>query len=96
MGKRENSVETYFDKQVRRLGGKSYKWVSPGCVGVTDRIAIISGKVYFVEIKTCDGTLSPMQERRIQEINNLGAFAIAIYGMYGVDEFIEKINKGLI
>lgn len=89
MGKRENKVEDYLKKRVKALGGISYKWVSPQVVGVTDQIVIIEGVVWFVEVKTLDGTLSPMQKRRQQELKDNGANVYNVFGQKGVDEFID-------
>ena len=90
MGVRENKVEKYLDREVTRLGGLTRKWVSPGRDGVPDRIVIIDGDVWFVEVKTQDGKLTPVQEREHQRLRDAGAQVHAIYGEAGVDEFIES------
>ena len=41
----EKQVEQYLCQCVRRVGGKAYKWVSPGCCGVPDRIIFLPGGV---------------------------------------------------
>lgn len=92
MGAKENQVETYLHKRVVEAGGKTYKWVSPNMVGVPDRIVIMpGGKVYFVEVKALDGRLSPVQERRLLELSNLGANVYVLYGTEEVDKFVENI-----
>ena len=92
MGAKENQVESYLHKRVVEAGGKTYKWVSPSCVGVPDRIVIMpGGKVYFVEVKTIDGKLSPVQKRRLYELSHLGATAYVLYGTEEVDRFMEMI-----
>lgn len=65
----ESAVERVFDEHVRRMGGLSFKF-APVHVGNPDRIVILDGNVYLVEIKADDGELSPGQRlwhRRAQE-----------------------------
>ena len=40
MGIRENAVEKYLDSEIKKLGGITRKWISPGRDGVPDRIVI--------------------------------------------------------
>lgn len=99
MGVRENKVEKYLDKEMRRLGGLSRKWVSPGRDGVPDRICILNGHVWFVEIKTVDGKISPVQTREQLRLSLAGAVVKTLYGEQQVDDFIkytvEPLTKGL-
>ena len=49
---REKDIEKILVAEVRKLGGRAYKWVSPGNDGVPDRIVIFPGKApVFVELK---------------------------------------------
>ena len=68
---RESTFEAKFGKMVKRLGGLSYKWVSPGNAGVPDRIVffppgtwigetLVEG-IWFVELKSTKGDLMPRQ-----------------------------------
>lgn len=93
MGARENKVESYLDSEVVALGGKTYKWVSPGCGGVMDRIVIIKGVVHFVEVKTVEGSSSEIQERRKKEICELGAKVFTVYGRREVAEYIQHLKS---
>lgn len=92
MGVRENRVERYLDSEILKLGGITRKWVSPGVNGVPDRIVIVNGNVWFVEVKTDDGRLSSWQEREIKRLTSHGAKALAVYGERGVDEFIRMVR----
>ena len=89
MGVRENKVEKYLDSEVKKLGGITRKWVSPGRDGVPDRIVIINGAVWFIEVKTLDGELTPVQEREHQRLKDVGAKVLTVYGHEGVDYFIR-------
>lgn len=90
MGVRENKVENYLDEQVTKLGGITRKWVSPNRNGVPDRIVIINGRVFFIEVKTIDGKLSTRQKHEHKLLENAGADVATIYGEAGVDYFIKE------
>lgn len=92
MGTRENKVEKYLDSEVKRLGGLTRKWVSPGRDGVPDRIVIIDGTVWFVEVKTVDGTLSMVQGREHARLREAGAQVITVFGEEGVDDYVRTIT----
>ena len=93
MGVRENKVEKYLDEQVTKLGGITRKWVSPGRDGVPDRIVIYKGQVYFVEVKTVDGKLSPAQQRESQRLIDAGAHVLVIYGTNDAQAFVDRFLK---
>ena len=92
MGVRENKVEAYLDAEVKKLGGITRKWVSPGVSGVPDRIVIIDSLVVFVEVKTVDGVLSPWQVREIKRLKDHGAHVYVARGIMGVDDFIKGLE----
>ena len=47
--------------------------VTAGRVGVPDRLVVFpGGRIYFVELKTKEGKLSPMQEREIDRLRRMG------------------------
>lgn len=49
---RESAVEQGVCRRVKELGGVAWKWVSPGRIGVPDRICIFpGGRIVFVELK---------------------------------------------
>ena len=56
---RESDIERRLVQGVKKLGGRAYKFVSPGNVGVPDRLVVLPGGiVLFVEVKAPDGRLS--------------------------------------
>jgi len=91
MGVRENKVERHLDSEVKKLGGITRKWVSPGVDGVPDRIVLIAGKVFFVEVKTEDGKLSTAQQREHTRLKEVGANVYTLCGEGEVDEFIRSL-----
>lgn len=88
MGARENKVETYLDEEIKKLGGITRKWVSPGRDGVPDRIVILNKMVWFVEVKTVYGRLSNTQQREHNRLSDAGANVITVYGHHDVDRFV--------
>lgn len=49
----EKEIEKILVQEVKKLGGRAYKWVSPGNNGVPDRIIIFPGQMpIFTELKT--------------------------------------------
>lgn len=62
---REREIEKILAAEVKKLGGRAYKWVSPGNDGVPDRIVILPGETpYFVELKSESGGLAPCRRSR--------------------------------
>ena len=90
----EKEIEKFLVRQVKKLGGISFKFISPGNAGVPDRIVILPiGKVIFVELKTDKGKLTKLQEVQIKKISDLGADARVLRGIEGVKEFINEIQS---
>ena len=88
----EKEVEAYLIKQVDALGGKAYKFVSPAHRGVADRVVVLpKGQVWFVEVKTDGGRLSPLQEVFRREINRLDGNYMCVYGKAGVDLWVGSL-----
>ena len=95
MGTRENKVETYLKDQVKKaFNGETRKWVSPGHDGVHDQILFIDSlPPIFVEVKTIDGKLSPVQKREHERLKNANPVCIfaTIYGHEDVDALVTAL-----
>lgn len=93
---RESAIEGYLRDRVKALGGKAYKFVSPGNAGVPDRLVILpSGIVKFVELKAPGKKPTPLQEAQHRKIRKLGFEVFVIDNKGEVDKFIDHY-KGLI
>ena len=93
---RENYIEAWIRKQIEELGGKFYKWTSPGNDGVPDRIAILpGGKIFFVELKTEKGRLSEIQKWVQEILKGLGCNVRTIYGVDDAHSFVEMVKAKL-
>jgi hypothetical protein len=89
----EKDVERKLIKGVEALGGKAYKFVSPAHRGVADRLVVLpGGQVWFVEVKTDTGKLSPLQETFRKDINALGANYVCLYGETDVHLWLAYVS----
>lgn len=92
----ESKIEAWLNHQIKKIGGKSYKFVSPGNPGVPDRIYILpGGKIYFVELKSDTGKLSQAQRWQKEKLEKLGTDVRTIYGMGQAKEFIKELKDGV-
>lgn len=89
----ESDIERKLKKSIENLGGLAWKWVSPGQVGVPDRIIMVGGQIYLVELKTETGRLSPIQIATHNKIRKAGCNPITLYGMMDVERFVEEIKQ---
>lgn len=91
----EKQIEEKLRIGVKKMGGLAYKFTSPGNIGVPDRIVILpTGKIWFVELKTENGRLTPNQSRQIDRLKNLGCNVCTLYGIDAVEKFLqEEINQ---
>lgn len=93
----ESEVESRLRKQVERIGGKAYKFISDGNRGVPDRIVCLpGGRVVFVETKRPKGgKVSKLQKYRIAELQALGFDARVLNTYELVDDFITEVQGGV-
>lgn len=88
----EKVLEAKFVRDVRALGGVTYKFVSPGNVGVPDRIVITpEGRVWFVELKTETGKLSKMQHYQLNRLRAQNCNVVVLYGVAEVENTVRAI-----
>lgn len=92
---KESQIERRLVEGVKRLGGMCLKFVSPGTLGVPDRIIITAkGRVIFVELKTETGRLTKIQRYVIGEMQKRGADARVVKGIDEVKEMLAEIEGG--
>lgn len=93
---RERDIESYLVREVKKLGGRAYKWVSPGNDGVPDRIVIMPNKPpVFVELKTRDGQMTDLQRVQLKRLLSLGQDVLVLYGKEDVEHFIKELKDGI-
>lgn len=90
----EKDVERRLVQQVRKVGGKAYKFVSPGNNGVPDRlICLPGGRVAFVELKAPGKLPRPVQVHQINALRTLGFRVEVLDDKDAVDGFVESLRK---
>ena len=91
---REKIVENHFVWAVERIGGKTYKFTSPGRKGVADRIACLpDGSTWFVELKTKGGRLSVLQKMFMSDMALLKQNYACLWTKEQIDLFITTLPK---
>lgn len=92
----EREIEKKLVDGVRKLGGRAYKFVSPGNDGVPDRIVVLPGRApKFIELKTETGRLSSLQNVQIKRLKDLGQDVRILYGLEDVKRFLEEMQNGI-
>ena len=89
---RERDIEKYLRDQVRKIGGRAYKFESPGNAGVPDRLILLSGgRVEFVELKAPGKKPTALQLAQHRKFEKLDHTVLVIDSKEKVDEFIAKV-----
>lgn len=93
---REAEVEKILVNGIRKLGGRAYKWVSPGNDGVPDRIVILPGlRPIFVELKAENGRLTALQKVQIDRLLGMRQDARVLYGEKEARGFLAECEGRL-
>lgn len=87
----ERDIEKQLRVRVAALGGKAYKFSSPGNSGVPDRIVLIQGKCYFVELKQPGEDLTRRQKAVKKDFAKLGFEVYKLNSVEDVDKFLKKV-----
>lgn len=93
---RESEVERMLVDGIRRMGGRAFKWVSPGNDGVPDRIVVLPGyPAVFIEMKTITGKLTALQRVQIRRLEGLGQDVRVLYGENDTKRFLDECEEKL-
>lgn len=100
MERTEKDVERYLCKRVKEMGGKAYKFVSPGNAGVPDRVItipvqtdLVIGLTYFAEVKKPGESPRPLQKVVMQQMAHKGANVFNVATYEDVDDACEDMKK---
>ena len=86
----ERDIEAYLVEQVKKLGGRAFKFVSPGNSGVPDRLVCLPGGVIaFVEMKAPGGKSTALQTRQQSVLRGLGNWVEVLDSKDDVNVFIS-------
>lgn len=94
---REKDIEAYLREQVKALGGRAYKFVSPGNAGVPDRLVCLPrGKVIFVELKAPGKKPTALQTVQHRKLRELGFTVFVVSSKEGVGEFVKYCEEAML
>jgi hypothetical protein len=89
---RERDIEKYLRDEIRRAGGRAYKFVSPGNNGVPDRVILLpGGRIVFAELKAPGKTPTPLQAAQHAKIRALGFKVYVIDSKEAADIFLQEV-----
>lgn len=88
---REREIEQYLVTRCRHVGVLCYKWVSPGHVGVPDRICFFpGGRVVFVEVKAPGRKPTVRQEREHARLREYGQKVVVVDSIERVEGLLNS------
>lgn len=92
----EKEVEKYLRDEVAKIGGKAFKWVSPGNRAVPDRICCLpKGNMILVECKAPGKKPSPLQYKLHRMLQAMDHEVVVIDSKENIDDFIDVIKEEL-
>jgi len=90
----EKLLEKKLAVAVKRIGGMSFKWTSPGFTGVPDRMILMQGGgAFFAEIKTTGEKPSPRQQVVHRLLEGLGFRVFIIDSQETLNNCIDAIRS---
>lgn len=87
---RESELQTMIKERLTKHGWLVVKLEKTSWNGIPDLMCIRKGHVMFLEIKTENGVVSPLQEHRIKTLNEIGCFARVVRSIEDIDLFCYK------
>lgn len=90
---REREIEEKLRVESQKRGGLAMKFVSPGLVGVPDRIVILpQGRLGFVELKAPGEKPRKIQLRRMEQLRKLGFLVYVLDDKEKIGEILDDIQ----
>lgn len=89
---REQDIERRLVKMTKEMGGRAFKFTSPGTSGVPDRLLLFpGGRIAFAELKAPEKKLRPQQAVRKRQIEKLGFRVYVIDHMDQIGGVLDEI-----
>ena len=87
---REDTIEQYLVRRVKKAGGVAEKFTSPGRRAVPDRLVTLpGGRIFFVECKAPGKTATENQRRDHERRRAMGCTVYVVDTKDGVDEVLQ-------
>lgn len=94
---REKDIEEYLRDKIKAIGGKAYKFISPGNVGVPDRFVALPGGIsVYVELKAPGKKSTSLQQKRQKELRDFGFIVFSDIDSKAKVDTVVGYCKGLI
>lgn len=94
----EAKVEAYLKAEWAKLGGRAYKWSSPGRKGVLDQLLFhpaLYGKVIVIECKAPGKVPSDSQAEVLTELTEFGVTCFVVDSRERVDALMAGLKRAL-
>lgn len=92
----ERDVEQHLVKEIKKLGGKAYKFSSPNNRAVPDRLCCLPrGWKYLVECKAPGKDFSPLQEKVARTLRSTGHEVFLVDTKEKVDKLCQMIKEDI-
>ena len=88
----ERNIQRGFIKKLSKIGF-ARKISAENYAGMPDVLFVLSGCVYFLELKTLEGKVSKVQQHTIDMINYCGGDARILRGSGEMEAFINEITN---
>mgnify|MGYP003456810062 CR=1 FL=1 len=93
MKESEKALERNLNKEVKALGGWSIKILSNFITGLPDRLVLLNGRAYFVEVKSEGKKPSHIQRVVHKKLEALGFTVSIIDTTEKLNNFIKGISN---
>lgn len=90
----ERDIEKFLIQEVKKRRGKALKFVSPGTLGVPDRLICLPGGITcFVELKRPGGKPRPVQRFVLRSLYHLGHRVVVVDNKTTVRALVERLCR---
>ena len=92
--KSEKWLERYLQKEVKKLGGESFKWTSVNRRGVPDRIVVLPiNNVTFWEVKSLGKKPTPIQLHMHHIFKAIGVEVYVVDSKKKIDVILKEVTN---
>lgn len=91
----EKFLEKELKKRIESLGGLCIKFLPFNTAGLPDRIILIEGRVFFVELKSKGKKLRPVQETVHKMFAKVGHHVRVVDSERSLDDFLFDLLTNL-
>ncbi len=92
---REKQLEQKLVKAAKAEGGMAVKVVSPGLVGMPDRMVLLpGGRIAFVEVKAPGMKPRTVQQKRHEQLRRLGFLVHILDDAGQIQALLSAIKEG--